>query len=181
MIKYGVLGDAAFFAWLETHGPAVLALDPADLESSVAHCCRMKAEIVGEDEREAGRRALLNLGHTFGHALEAETGFGDTLLHGESVAIGIVLAADLSARLGRISAADAARVAELVAASGCPSEIAPLGKLPAERLIAHMGHDKKVEGGRITFILLDAIGRAITTRDVGSDDLYAVLRARGAT
>lgn len=180
MIKYGALGDGDFFTWLEAHGAAVLALDPGDLEAAVAHCCRMKAEIVGEDEREAGRRALLNFGHTFGHALEAETGFGDTLLHGESVAIGMVLAADLSARLGRLDAGDAARVAALVRAAGCPSEIGPLGVLPADRLIAHMGHDKKVEGGRITFILLDAIGHAITTRDVSVDDLRAVLTAHGA-
>ncbi len=180
MIKYGVLGDADFFAWLEAHGPAVLGLDPVDLETAVAHCCRMKAEIVGEDEREAGRRALLNLGHTFGHALEAETGFGDNLLHGESVAIGIALAADLSARLGRIAPADATRIAALIAASGCPTDIAPLGALPADRLIAHMGHDKKVEGGRITFILIDAIGHAITTRDIPVEDLRAVLKARGA-
>ncbi len=181
MIKYGVLGDAGFFAWLEAHGQAVLGLAPRELEAAVAQCCRMKAEIVGADEREAGRRALLNLGHTFGHALEAETGFGDALLHGEAVAIGIVLAADLSARLGRISPADAARVAALVEISGCPSEIGSLGALSADRLIVHMGHDKKVEGGRITFILLDAIGRAIATRDVTTADLRAVLQGRGAT
>ena len=180
MIKYGVLGDADFFTWLEAHGVNVLRLDPPELEAAVARCCRMKAEIVGEDEREAGRRALLNLGHTFGHALEAETGFGDALLHGESVAIGMALAADLSARHGRITPADAARIAALISTSVCPIDIARLGTIPADRLIAHMGHDKKVEGGRITFILIEAIGRAIATRDVSVDDLRAVLRARGA-
>jgi 3-dehydroquinate synthase len=180
MIKYGVLGDGEFFTWLESHGAAVLRLDADELEHAVAHCCRMKAEIVAEDEREAGRRALLNLGHTFGHALEAETGFGETLLHGESVAIGMALAADLSARLGRITRTDADRIARLIAASGCPVEIGPLGTLPADRLIAHMGHDKKVEAGRITFVVIDAIGRAVTTRDVAMADVRAVLKARGA-
>jgi 3-dehydroquinate synthase len=180
MIKYGALGDAEFFAWLEQHGAAVLAREPAALEQAVAHCCRMKAVIVAEDERETGRRALLNLGHTFGHALEAETGFGDRLLHGESVAIGLVLAASLSARLGRCTDAEAERVAALVARAGCPSDLRALGSLSAERLLAHMGHDKKVEDGRITFILLDRIGHAVPVRGVAPAAVLAVLRDFGA-
>ena len=180
MVKYGALGDADFFTWLEGNGAAVLALDPTALEYAVAHCCRMKAEIVGEDEREQGRRALLNLGHTFGHALEAETGFSDRLLHGESVALGMVLAAELSARLGRTPTQDTARIKALLAVSGLPVAIAALGPLSADSLIAHMGHDKKVTGGKITFILLEGLGRAVPVRDVGNAHLQEVLRDSGA-
>ena len=182
MIKYGLLGDAAFFARLERDASALLALDPAVLGPAVALCCRMKAEIVAEDEREGGRRALLNLGHTFGHALEAETGFGAALLHGEGVALGIVLAARLSAQLGRLDAAAATRIERHLASVGLKSGLASVPGHPfaATRLLGHMAHDKKTEDGRLTFILLDAIGAAIVVPAVDPAAVLAVLRDAGA-
>lgn len=177
VMKYGLLGDAPFFAWLEQNGAAVLAGEPAALRHAVVTSCRAKAAIVLEDEREAGRRALLNLGHTFGHALEAETGFSDRLLHGEAVAAGMVLAFDLSVRLGLCPAADAERVRAHVRAVGLPVTGRDIGaEFNAVSLRRHMNQDKKVADGRITFVLAQGIGRALLRNDVPEDALAAVLR-----
>ncbi len=177
VIKYGILGDAEFFAWLETNGPAVLARDPGVLEHAVATSVAAKARIVAEDEREtSGTRALLNLGHTFGHALEAETGFSDKLLHGEGVALGMALAARYSARRGLISSEDAERVASAIAASGLPTELSGLGlDCDGRKLADHMLHDKKMDAGTLPFILLKQIGEAFMARDVALEDVAAFL------
>lgn len=177
VIKYGVLGDADFFEWIEVNGNAVLARETGALEYAVATSVAAKARIVAEDERElSGRRALLNLGHTFGHALEAETGFSDILLHGEGVALGMVLAARYSARRGLISNGDAARVASAIAASGLPSEIEALNlSCDGRRLADHMLHDKKMDAGTLPFILLNNIGEAFVDRDVELSDVASFL------
>ena len=177
VLKYGVLGDRDFFDWLAANGDAVLALDKAALEQAVATSVAAKARIVAEDERETtGTRALLNFGHTFGHALEAETGFSDRLLHGEGVALGMVLAARYSARRGLISEADAQRVADAVATSGLPSEISSLGlDCDGAALVDHMLHDKKMDAGTLPFILLRNIGAAYVAKDVALDDVAAFL------
>ena len=177
VLKYGVLGNAAFFDWLGANGAAVLAHDPAAIEEAVTRSIAAKARIVAEDERETtGVRALLNLGHTFGHALEAETGFGERLLHGEAVALGMVLAARYSARRGELSLDEAAAVAGQVARAGLPSAIAALGlDCDGARLVDHMRHDKKMEGGTLPFILLRGIGEAYLARDVDLADVAAFL------
>jgi 3-dehydroquinate synthase len=177
VLKYGVLGDADFFAWLEANGATVLARDPEALEYAVATSVAAKARIVAEDERElSGRRALLNLGHTFGHALEAETGFSDRLLHGEGVALGMVLAAIYSARRGLMPEGDAEKVANAVAASGLPSEISAIGlNCGGKQLANHMLHDKKMDAGTLPFILLNGIGDAFMARDVEMGDIAAFL------
>ena len=177
VIKYGILGDAEFFAWLEQNGDAVVARDDAALEQAVATSVAAKARIVAEDERETtGVRALLNLGHTFGHALEAETGFSARLLHGEAVALGMVLAARYSARRGELSQADAERVAEAIAASGLPSQINQLGlTCDGQQLANHMLHDKKMDAGTLPFILLRGIGEAYLAHDVELSDIAAFL------
>ncbi|MEE4154395.1 MAG: 3-dehydroquinate synthase [Erythrobacter sp.] len=177
IIKYGLLGDAAFFAWLEEHAPLVLALEEAALGHAIATSIRAKARIVAQDEREtSGMRALLNLGHTFGHALEAETGFSDRLLHGEAVAMGMVLAARYSARRGDIGVAEAARVHALIAASGLPADLSALGlDCSGARLVDHMRHDKKMEGATLPFLLLRGIGEAYLARDVALGDVAAFL------
>ncbi|UYH55586.1 3-dehydroquinate synthase [Qipengyuania sp. SS22] len=177
VLKYGVLGDRPFFEWLEGHGDAVVALQPQSLEQAVARSIAAKARIVAEDEREtSGARALLNLGHTFGHALEAETGFSDRLLHGEGVALGMVLAARYSARRGALSLGDAQRVTQAVDAAGLPAEISALGlECDGRRLADHMLHDKKMDAGTLPFILLGAIGDAHLARDVELADVAAFL------
>lgn len=177
VLKYGLLGDAAFFAWLEANGEAVLAREPAALEHAIATSIAMKARIVAEDERETeDRRALLNLGHTFGHALEAETGFSDRLLHGEGVALGMVLAAKYSARRGEISAADATRATAAIAAAGLPASLPALGlTCDGAALVDHMRHDKKAEGTTLPFLLLRALGEAYVARDVDLTDIAAFL------
>ena len=156
VIKYGLIRDRAFFDWLETNMDALLAKDPMALAHAIEQSCRNKAEIVGLDERETGVRALLNFGHTFGHAIEAGTGFG-TWLHGEAVAAGMVLAARLSQRMGRLGAEEVDRTVKLLARAGLPVEAPDLG---LARYLDLMGHDKKVEGGRLKFILLEDIGSA---------------------
>lgn len=177
VLKYGVLGDAEFFSWLESMGPRVLARDPEALEMAVAASVAAKARIVAEDERETtGVRALLNLGHTFGHALEAETGFSDTLLHGEAVALGMVLAARYSSRRGEISGEDAERVARAVAGAGLPSELSKLGlECDGKKLADHMLHDKKMDAGTLPFILLRGIGDAYLAKDVELADVAEFL------
>ncbi|MFO1153390.1 MAG: 3-dehydroquinate synthase [Rhodospirillales bacterium] len=177
VVKYGAIGDAPFFAWLEANGPALLAGDATARTEAVRVSCRAKAAIVAADEREGGIRALLNLGHTFGHALEAETGFGDKLLHGEAVALGMVLAFDLSVRLGHCDAAAAARVREHLAASGLPTDLSFLAGTPVQRLIEHMQSDKKVLDGRLTFILARRIGDAFIDRSVPEAAVRSVLAA----
>lgn len=179
VVKYGALGDAVFFDWLEKHGAAALGGDRIALTRIVAHSCQMKADIVARDERETGERALLNLGHTFGHALEAATGFSDRLLHGEGVAIGTVLALDLSARLKLSPPADKDRFARHLKMAGLPASIADIpGPRPeVETLIAAMMHDKKVQDGKLTFVLAKGIGHAFTARDVPLDIVREVLAA----
>jgi 3-dehydroquinate synthase len=177
VLKYGLLGDAAFFQWLEANGNKVLARDPAALEQAIATSVAAKARIVAADERETeDLRALLNLGHTFGHALEAETGFSDRLLHGEAVATGMVLAAKYSARRGAISAADAARAEAAIAAAGLPARLATL-RLACDgaALVDHMRHDKKAEGRTLPFLLLRALGEAYVARDVDLADIASFL------
>jgi 3-dehydroquinate synthase len=156
VIKYGLIRDRPFFDWLEANLDRLLAREPAALAHAIEQSCRNKAEMVGLDERETGVRALLNFGHTFGHAIEAGTGFG-TWLHGEAVAAGMVLAAQLSQRLGRLGADDVSRTVKLLARAGLPVQAPDLG---LERYLDLMGHDKKVEGGRLKFVLLDDIGSA---------------------
>lgn len=180
VLKYGVLGDAEFFDWLADHGAEVVALDPTALEHAVGTSVAAKARIVAEDERETkDTRALLNLGHTFGHALEAETGFSDRLLHGEGVALGMVLAARYSARRSLIGEADAGKVARAVANAGLPTEIAGLGlDCDGADLVALMLHDKKMDAGTLPFILLRAIGDAFVARDVALDDVADFLEGQ---
>jgi 3-dehydroquinate synthase len=177
VLKYGLLGDAAFFAWLEENSEKVLARDPQALEHAIATSVAMKARIVAADERETqDLRALLNLGHTFGHALEAETGFSDRLLHGEAVALGMVLAARYSARRGELSDADAARASQAIAAAGLPASLAALGlDCTGANLVDHMRHDKKAEGTTLPFLLLGALGEAYVARDVDLADIAAFL------
>ena len=184
VVKYGLLGDADFFTWLEANGEAVLAGDPAARIHAVRHCCAMKADIVAEDAHEHGRRALLNLGHTFGHALEAEAGYGGALLHGEGVAWGMGLAFDLSVRLGHCPAADAARVRQHLAAVGLVTAEPSLPDAgvtwdPAV-LVKRMAGDKKVKGGRPTFVLVRGIGDAFTSQDVAEDAVVNLLRDAAA-
>jgi 3-dehydroquinate synthase len=177
IVKYGALGDASFFDWLEQHGEAALAGDTALLAHAVAQSCRLKAAIVTRDERENGERALLNLGHTFGHALEAASGYSDRLLHGEAVAIGMALAFHLSEALGVSPSDDTRRLTAHLRAVGLPTEIADIsGPRPSvDTLLAHMAHDKKAKSGALTFVLVHALGRAFTTDTVPLDALRAVL------
>lgn len=175
--KYGIIGDAAFFAWLETDAARVVAGDAEAVARAVTVSCEAKARVVAADEREAGLRETLNFGHTFGHALEAESGFSDALLHGEAVAFGMVLAARLSVVLGHCPAKDADRVAAHLAAIGLPARFKslPQYKWNAERLVEHMAHDKKVRDGRVGFVLTRGIGTAFTARDVPADRVRATL------
>lgn len=175
VIKYGLLADAPFFAWLEQRIGDLLDGHPGALQHAIHRSCAIKASIVAEDERETtGRRALLNLGHTFGHAVEAATGYG-TWLHGEAVGVGLLLAADLSARLGRVSAADVSRIEALLGRAGLPTR---LPEVAPARLLDLMRMDKKVADGRLTLIVLDAIGTAAQRRDVDESQVLATLAAR---
>jgi 3-dehydroquinate synthase len=177
--KYGLLGDADFFAWLEANWRDVFA-GTAAREHAIAVSCRMKAQIVARDERETGDRALLNLGHTFGHALEAAAGFSDRLYHGEAISIGMVLAFAFSAQRGLCSPADAERVVRHFTAVGLPTRIADIpGERPdADRLIELIGQDKKVKRGRLTFILAHGIGRSFVAPDVDVADVREFLSGR---
>ena len=159
VIKYGVIRDAAFFDWLDDNLDRLLALDATALAHAVATSCRIKAAVVQTDERETGLRAILNFGHTFGHALEALTGY-ERLLHGEAVAIGMVMAADLSSRWGKLPRADARRIRDLIARAGLPVKPPPVS---ADAMLEAMGMDKKVVDGRIRLVLTDAIGTAALT------------------
>jgi 3-dehydroquinate synthase len=177
VVKYGLIGDPCFFEWLEQKGTAVVAGESDARRYAVRVSCQAKARIVGADEREAGSRALLNLGHTFGHALEAACDFGDTLTHGEAVAIGMVLAFDLSVMLGLAPAADALRVRRHLFEVGLPCGPADVPGLPwhPEHLLAHMSRDKKVRDGRIAFVLTRGIGQAFLAADVDSADVLKIL------
>ena len=177
VVKYGLLGDAAFFDWLEAEGPALAAGDMAARVRAVTRSCQMKADIVQRDETERGDRALLNLGHTFCHALEAATGYSDRLLHGEGVAIGCALAFELSARLGLCSQEDPSRVRAHLREMGMKVDIRDIpGDLPdAAGLLDLMGQDKKVLDGRLRFILARGIGEAFITSDVPRDAVLGVL------
>ncbi len=169
--KYGVLGDEAFFAWLEANHSEIFS-GGAAREHAIATSCRAKAAIVSRDERETGERALLNLGHTFGHALEAATGFSDRLFHGEGVSVGMVLAAEFSAHLKMIPSSDAERVQRHLASIGLPTRMQDIagfqqeGLGDADALMMLMAQDKKVKRGRLTFILLEKIGKAVVVNDV---------------
>lgn len=173
IVKYGAIGDAAFFGWLEEHADALNARDDAVLVDAIATSCRHKAGVVARDEHEHGERALLNFGHTFGHALETDTGYG-TLLHGEAVAIGMVLAAKLSADLGRASRADAERLERLLLAFGLPT--APPPSDP-QRLLALMRLDKKNLSGRLRLILWRGVGHAEIVPDVDEAAILSRLAA----
>ncbi len=177
VVKYGLLGDAAFFEWLEAHGPALRAGDTAARIRAIRRSCEMKAAIVARDERETGERALLNLGHTFGHALETATGYGARLLHGEAVAVGMGLAFELSQRLGMCPQEAPSRVRAHLRAMGMKATLADIpGPLPdADALMALMAQDKKAEAGRIAFVLADDIGRARLVRDAPPEAARAVL------
>ncbi|MEI2417164.1 3-dehydroquinate synthase [Orrella sp. JC864] len=158
VIKYGLILDADFFAWCEANAAALRALDPQALRYAIGRSCELKAHVVSQDEREAGLRAVLNLGHTFGHAIEAGLGYGQWL-HGEAVGCGMVQAAELSADVAGLPRSEVERVRALVRAIGCPTVSPDLG---ADRCLALMRVDKKAEGGEIRFVLLPEIGRAVT-------------------
>jgi 3-dehydroquinate synthase len=173
VIKYGLIWDADFLAWLEANMDKLRALDPAAITHAIYRSCEIKAQVVGEDEREGGIRAILNLGHTFGHAIETGMGYG-TWLHGEAVAAGMVMAAQTSQRMGWISEADVGRTRALIRAAGLP-DVAP--DLGVDTYLEYMGHDKKVEGGKMRFVLLKKLGEAVITGDVPADVLTGVLTA----
>ncbi len=178
VVKYGLIDQPEFFGWLEKNGTHVLSGDPDATRHAVITSCRSKAEIVSADERETGSRALLNLGHTFAHALEAEVAYEGRLMHGEAVAIGIVMAFDLSTRLGLCPADDAARVRRHFNDVGLPVTAASIPGLESVRpqvLVDHMRQDKKVRGGRLTFILARGIGQAFITADVDEQTVITAL------
>ncbi len=175
--KYGLLGDAGFFAWLEANADDVFAGAAAAREHAIATSCRMKAAIVARDERETGERELLNLGHTFGHTFETAAGFSDRLLHGEAIALGMTLAFELSARLGLSPPADAERVRRHLGKVGLPTHISDIpGGVPGiDALMDLMAQDKKVKRGRLTFILARGIGSAFVAPDVDAAQVRAFL------
>jgi 3-dehydroquinate synthase len=176
VIKYGLIMDLPFLGWLEANMDKINARDPAALAYAVTRSCENKAAVVAADERESGERALLNLGHTFGHAIEAGLGFG-TWLHGEAVAAGTILAARLSVRMGLLTTDDVNRVARLFKRAGLPVEAPSLGE---DRYLELMGHDKKVENGKLRLVLLQALGKAFTTSDFDMRDLREVLAGAAA-
>jgi 3-dehydroquinate synthase len=175
--KYGLINDPDFFSWLEDVGPELCAGHKEHRLKAVLISCKSKADIVAEDETEQGVRALLNLGHTFGHTLEAETGFSDTLLHGESVGLGICMAFDLSAHLGLCTAEDAARVRDHYATVGLATRPGDIKNTPwnANALLDHMLSDKKVENGKVTFILAKGIGKSFVARGIDMADARLIV------
>ena len=182
VIKYGLLGDPDFFSGLERDGTRVLAREDGPLAWAVRRCVEMKAEIVAQDEREGGRRALLNLGHTFGHAVESATGFGEALKHGEAVGLGCALAFRFSVRLGLCAGQDAVRAERAIATAGLPTRLdaVPGHPFAADALIAAMAQDKKAQGGALTFVLARAIGEAFVAKGVDVAVLRAFLIEEGA-
>lgn len=178
VIKYGLINDRDFLDWLSQHGGKVLKLEAESIARAVAVSCQAKADIVAQDEREGGVRALLNLGHTFGHALEAENGYGADLLHGEAVGIGMVLALRYSARLGLMTGEDAEHGAALIAASGLTANLAnlPGGPYNAHALVAAMQQDKKARAGRVPLILAKGLGEAFIYPDADLSDVQTFLQ-----
>jgi 3-dehydroquinate synthase len=174
VIKYGLIVDRTLFDWLDMNASKLLAREPEALAHAISRSCEIKAEIVARDEREQGERALLNLGHTFGHAIESATNY-TTWLHGEAVGAGMLLAADMSERLGWMSASDVERVEKILGKFGLPVDVS---KLSAEMLADKMKIDKKVAAGRIRLVLLKAIGKSVVTGDYSDAALRDTLRAR---
>ena len=172
VIKYGLIRDADFFDWLERHTPDLLARDPQRLAWAIERSCRNKAEVVAADERESGQRALLNLGHTFGHAIEAAMGYG-AWLHGEAVGTGMLMAADLSRRLGWLSDQEFARIRAITALARLPVHTPP--ELDADEFLKWMAVDKKVQAGRLRLVLLKAIGESVLSDDYDADKLRETL------
>ena len=174
VIKYGLIRDAAFLAWLEANADALLARDPAALAEAIIRSCRNKAEVVAADERESGERALLNLGHTFGHAIETGCGYG-VWLHGEAIAVGTLMAAELSQRLGWIDAATVERIEALFVRCGLPVQGPALS---VERYLELMAHDKKVQDGKLRLVLLRSAGEAVLSSAAPAADIAAAIAAR---
>ena len=179
VVKYGLIADVDFFTWCESNGAALLAGDRSVQIKAISVSVAAKARIVAEDETErTGRRALLNLGHTFGHALEAETGFSDVLIHGEAVAVGICLAFRYSARRGLCSDDDAARISAHFSSVGLPTTLAEAkAKADGATLVGHMMHDKKMSGRNLPFLLARGIGQTFLATDVDLADVEAFLNA----
>lgn len=175
VIKYGLIYDASFFDWLEQHLDELLAQQPEALVQAISRSCQLKAEVVAADETEQGLRAILNLGHTFGHAIEADQGYG-VWLHGEAVGAGMVMACDLSHRLGWIDAEVYERARTLIKRAHLP--VAPPPAMSADDFINQMSRDKKVESGQLRLVLLQALGRAVVTADFDDRQLQACLTAR---
>jgi 3-dehydroquinate synthase len=173
VIKYGLIWDAGFFDWIEAHVEALLARDAAAIAHAIYRSCEIKAEIVSRDEREQGERAFLNLGHTFGHAIESATGYVEWL-HGESVGTGMLIAADLSHRLGLLDASVVSRLRALLQRSGLPVEAPPIG---AARALHYMRVDKKVQSGRVRLVLLRGLGHSVVTGDYSDAALGETLAA----
>ncbi len=180
VVKYGLLGDRDFFEWLEANGRKVIEGDEAARIYAVEQSVRAKARIVAQDEREGGVRALLNLGHTFGHALEAETGYGPHLNHGEAVSIGMIMAAELSTELGFLNRQELGRIVAHFENVGLPTHVPHIDGLDwsAEKLLAHMRQDKKISGGKIMLILMKEIGVSFTTRDIQESDILSLLKQK---
>jgi len=181
IVKYGLINDENFFVWLEKNGEKILSGDTKATTKAVTESCKAKAKIVAKDEKESGERALLNFGHTFAHALEAETGFSDKLLHGEAVAIGMALAFGVSVAMSYCPQAERDRVLAHFKALGLPARLPDLGiTWNAERLMQYFAHDKKAEGGRPTFILTHGVGKAFSTPGVEKSLIRQVLVEAGA-
>ena len=173
VIKYGAILDSEFFVWLEQHIDQLVARDQQTLQQCIARCCQIKADVVARDEKEQGDRALLNLGHTFGHAIEAHLGYGNWL-HGEAVAAGMMMAAALSEKLGDLSVADVSRVEKLLARANLPT-VSPDGMLP-EQYLPYMQRDKKVLNGQMRLVLLKKLGQAYVTSDVAQPLVLDAIR-----
>ena len=179
VLKYGLIKDRSFFDWLELNGKKVLEGDKLAQQFAIFTSCRIKAEIVEADEKEKNLRAILNFGHTFGHALEAEAGYDGNLLHGEAVSIGMVLAIELSKSLGYLSGQDAGRAVEYIRNIGLPTNINSIEGSTSwhpDGIIQHMQHDKKVSNGQLRFVLIKGIGEAYLTADVERNDIYRVIK-----
>lgn len=172
VVKYGIIYDAEFFQWLEDNVEAIKALQPDVLQKMIYRCCEIKAEIVAQDEKEKGLRALLNLGHTFGHAIEAEQGYG-AWLHGEAVAAGTIIASKVANDKNWLSASELSRIEALHAAFNLP--VSAPDNMGYEQFMQHMKHDKKVESGQIRFIIPQGIGKAVVTADISDDLLVKIL------
>tara|TARA_B100002051_G_scaffold263639_1_gene287558 strand:+ start:167 stop:1318 length:1152 start_codon:yes stop_codon:yes gene_type:complete len=178
VLKYGLIKDRSFFDWLELNGKKVLEGDKLAQQFAIFTSCRIKAEIVEADEKEKNLRAILNFGHTFGHALEAEAGYDGNLLHGEAVSIGMVLAIELSKNLGYLSGQDAGRAVEYIRNIGLPTNINSVEGSTSwhpDGIIQHMQHDKKVSNGQLRFVLIKGIGEAYLTANVERNDIYRVI------